>query len=340
MTLLRDTCRNLGGIQRLWIALQNQAAHRITPVRAGSETIILDREVFCEVGLDSGNYQESHVEDDGGSFFRSTINFQLRKDRYSIYGFERDWNRKRLLVVVKNRNGDFIIFRNMRLTRQKTSGEFAPDFNGFQFQLLGNHWLPSTYGQAIEAIFWFNTTFQAGAGRFDPSMVFTGNASWNFTNGISLVGNAIDTDGIAEGLNGNSQLITIDSETPAEGITELHFRDNSIAGTLRLDLLPNLQTGDFALNQIQSVTVGEWVNKAGVVIELRNNQLSALAQRQLLEDIANRFVGTSSDLKLGLFNQAEAPDETTMKLAVELYTNYGMEIRLPAVETRLTITHE
>lgn len=339
MNLARNSCLNLGGIQRLWLANQPKAASSILQIQKGVERIILDREVFSEVGLDTGSYQESHTEDDGGSVFQSRISFQLRKDRQAFYQFEQVWNRKRILAVVKNNNGDFLIFRNLRLTRQKSSGETTSDFNGFQFQLIGNDWQASTYGQAIEAIFWFDTQFQAGADRFNPSLALSGTAKWSFANGACLYGNAIDSDGMAEGLNGSNQQVIVNAETSAEGITATYFRACAISGELRLDLLPNLQLADLALNQIESVSVGEWVNKSGVVIELRNNQLTAEAQHQLVDEIANRFVGASSDLKLGLFNQAEPPNQETVRLAVDLYNEYGIEIRLPAVQANLTIGH-
>lgn len=336
MMLQKEYCANIGGINRLWLAGQAAGLAYLE----GAAGIILDRKVFCEVELDSGSYQESYRQDDGGGVFESSIGFKIRKDRPAIAAFEQQWRGKQLLCVTCNRNGEYLIFKNLQLTRQKNSGEFAADFNGFQFQLTGNNWQASTYVEALEAIFWFHTQFQAGNGQFNPAFTFSGIAEWHFANGSRFLGNSIDTDGIAEGLNGDRQMICIDSERSASEITALHFRNNVIAGELRLDLLPNLQTGDFALNQIESVRVGDWVNQSGVVIELRNNQLSSEAQQSLVAQIATKFVGASSDLKIGLFNQVAAPSSETIELAIELYSMYGIEIHLPAVQAQLTIGHE
>ena len=82
------------------------------------------------------------------------------------------------------------------------------------------------------------------------------------------------------------------------------------------------------------------------VIELRNNQLSTAAQAQLVQDIANRFNGISSDLKIGLFNQTddqgnpEPPDTATMELALQLYNDYGIEVRLPIVQATIQLGHD
>jgi len=345
MNLVRSTCTNLGGIDRIWIAEQIAAEEFISMAANGLATIILERAAFNEIGLDSGSYQETLSEDDGGAFFQTTLSIQVRKDRFAAFTFERAWRNHQFLAVVKNNNGDFIIFKNLRLTRQKESGEFAPDFNGNRFQLVGNDWEPACHAAAVEAIFWFDTDFD-GVGRFNPSLVFSGQATWNFANGTLLSGNVIDTDGAEQGLDGTNQMINIDAENDASGISEMHFRDNSITGTLRLDLVPNLTLGDFALNKIEAVMIGDWVNRSAVNVELRNNHLSTDAQRQLVQGIANRFNGTHSDLRIGLLNQIDAlgnpqlPDQATIELALQLYHDYGIEIHLPMTEAIIQIQHD
>lgn len=345
MTLQRTTCINLGGLDRVWIAQQSKVGECISIAANGRATVILDRGMFEEVELDSGSYQEVLGEDDGGTVFQSSISMQVRKDRFEVFAFERAWHNRQITAVAKSYNGDFLLFRNLQLSRQRNSGEFSQDFNGHRFQLLGNDWEAANHALAVEAIFWFDTNFN-GTGRFSPAITFSGLATWNFPNGTTLSGNTIDTDGIDQGLTGITQAITIDSETPATTLTELYFRNQSIVGVLRLDLLPNLSKGDFALNAIESVRVGEWVNQLGVVIELRDNHLSTAAQAQFVQEIASRFKGTSSDLKIGLWNQTDAqgspqpPDTATMELALQLYNDYGIEIHLPIVQGSIQIGHD
>jgi len=194
----------------------------------------------------------------------------------------------------------------------------------------------------LENFFFYETNFNAdGIDTHDPEIV--GNVTrFLFESGAEVTGGQLNTLGSSEGLYGQRQYVGVEV-VGFEHISAIRMRQDSIVGEVRLDVLPNLTEADLAFNQIESITVGEWVNQQDVVVELRDNQLNTQAQAQLVQDIATKFNGTTSNLKVGLFNQKNAlgeyylPDSATVQLAVDLYNNHGIEIYLPSALATVTI---
>ena len=338
----RDACLNLGGLNRIWLANQLDGEASIIGNSDGIVEIILDRQAFTEIEFETGELKENLLNDNAGDSYSYDINFLVRRERQELLQFERQFSNRRLLAVCYTNNGDWRIARNLTLTRAGSTGVREPNYNRFNYSLKGNGLDNITFGIATQAIFWLQSRFAPnGSDTFDPEIVFTGDGKFRFANLVEEDGNSISIDGIAQGLNGNLQTIAFDSDTGATGITELRFRDDAISGKAQLHLLPNLVTADLALNQIEEVTVGSWVNNANVVIELRNNQISPQSQEQFLEDILSNLSVSSSNMKIGILNQSDGngnvylPTQGAIDLAVLLYQAFGIEIYIEANELQL-----
>lgn len=346
--ITKNTCPNFGGINRLFLANQLAGEQNIISDANGVLDIILDRTSFEEVELqkDRGaSFTENLADEAAGTAYSALLAFTILKERTELLSFERRHLRKRLMAVCLTNNGDWRVFRNLSLSRVGQSGEKVADANAFSYTLTGVSAQNATFAIADQAIWFVQTAFLPnGADTFDPAISFAGTATWRFANGSTQVGNAISVLGTAQGLNGTLQTVLIDNEViGAGGITEVFMRQDGIAGTLRLDLLPNLITADLALNKIQALKVGTWVNNAGVKIELRDNQLTPAAQHELVQQVANLFAGASSDLQVGLLNQTDGagnvymPLPETVALAVLLYANFGIKIYIDSYTSTLFI---
>jgi hypothetical protein len=107
--------------------------------------------------------------------------------------------------------------------------------------------------------------------------------------------------------------------------------------------LSGLTIADLALNEIETITVGDWANKQNVLIELRDNKISTEAQEALLIALSNKIAVDSSNLKIGLMNQSDGqgghflPNANAIALAKEIYERTGAEVWLSGFETLLDL---
>ncbi|MGB0522396.1 MAG: hypothetical protein ACPGJS_05520 [Flammeovirgaceae bacterium] len=190
--------------------------------------------------------------------------------------------------------------------------------------------------------FFFETNYAFDEGdTFDPEFIGDG-IQFLFDTGVTIGGNALTIDGQLTGLFGRRQFIGLEVAS-LSNIQAVNLRNDSIVGEIRLDVLPNLQSADLAFNAIESITVGDWVNTDNVVIELRDNRLNTAAQAAIVQEVANRYSGSSTGLKIGLLNQTDGfgntyiPDNETIQLATDLYNNHGIEIHLPAALVTVSV---
>jgi hypothetical protein len=337
-TIQQNNCLSLGGFQKIWIAVQSKGEAGILKTEDDFVEIILDRDKFQLLDLGRGQHQftESLTEDAEGNAVSASINYELIRERTELLDFEKRFKGKLLMAVLLTNNNDERIFRNLTLTRTGTCGAGYSGKNGFTYNLTGNSIDVATFAKSQQAIFWFKTKKN---GTLNTEIVFTGDASWLLADGRTFLGNSIS----ATGLDGYEQTVTIDSETAALGISELYLRNQNISGEVRLDLLGGLKVADLALNEIETITVGDWANQQGVLIELRDNNISPEAQEALLIALSNKIAIDSSNLKIGLMNQSDGqgghflPNANAIALAKEIYERTGAEVWLSGFETLLDL---
>ena len=341
MKFERDTCNNLGGLNRIWIANQADGEANIVSDENGITEVILSIERFTEIEFESGGLAETMELGNAGESFSTGINLAVRKNRPELLAFEQMFKGKRLMALCHTNNLDWRIVRNLSLSREAQTGANPPAYNVVNYTLSGNSIENATFGIVKQDAYWLQTRFIPEAGRnFNPSITFSSLGEWRFENLNRIAGNNISVDGIEQGLDGSLQTVAFQSEDSSNGITELFFRDNAIAGIARLDLLPNLTTADLAINQIEEVKVGAWANKPNVVIELRENRIGTDKQEQFLQALYSNITG-ANNLKISLLNQNDGegndymPNEATIDLAVLLYEQYQVEIYLSESQTEL-----
>ncbi len=134
------SCR-VGGVFKVLLASQCDALGALVGTALNTANF---EEVIPIAGA---SYIEEAPESDAGISYLQTVEFRVQgDDANALQAFEQKYLNKELWCAVQTSNADWMLFRNLFMSRSRNSGASPSDFNGRAYRLVG---ATSLYGIKI-----------------------------------------------------------------------------------------------------------------------------------------------------------------------------------------------